>query len=126
MDLAKLDPPLPADPAARPFEAIGSLQMRVMHFIWASGAPATVTEVHDALNKTSDRHLAYTTFLTVMRNLARRGILEQTKLQARSHYFRALITRVEYEDQTIRYLVETMFGGKYAPLLSAIERNRPE
>ena len=50
-------------------ELIGPLQVRVMHHIWSHG-PSTVHDVHDALmSDPLAKRLAYTTVLTVMRNL---------------------------------------------------------
>lgn len=49
-----------------------------MAVVWGGNAPVTVREVLDKLNGQSGRKaLAYTTVLTVMGNLARKGMLEQ-------------------------------------------------
>ncbi len=75
------------DPANKPVEQVGPLQLRVLHYIWKHG-PSTVQTVMSALNgESGSRPLAYTTFLTVMRNLARRNLLEQKKTTQRSHLF---------------------------------------
>ncbi len=121
MDLAKLDPPLPADPAARPFEFIGALQARVMAFIWVAGS-ATVEDVRAALNRGTDRRpLAYTTFLTVMRNLVRRGILSQ-RPDGRAHRFAPLVTREQYENEMLRHIAATFFGGDLSKLIAVANR----
>lgn len=57
--------------------AMGNLESEVMAYLWASETPSTVREVHDAL--TTERHLAYTTVMTVMDRLAKKGVVVQEK-----------------------------------------------
>lgn len=91
-------------------DMIGSLQLRVMHHIWKHGE-CTVHQVHDALNAEPDAaQLAYTTILTVMRNLAKRDILDQ-KRTGRSHVFAPLIGEREYKGALLQHLCETFFEG---------------
>jgi|SRR5579862_3842145 len=90
-------------------DAIGPLQLRVMQHIWKHG-PATVHALHDALNG-QDRGapLAYTTVLSVMRNLSRRGLLSQTR-GGRSHVFAALLDESTYKLSVVRQLSRTLFA----------------
>lgn len=97
---------------------IGPLQARVMHFIW-SGGPATVHDVHSALNEKADKQLAYTTILTVMRNLARRKVLSQVP-NGRTHVFSALITKEELQKQVVKYVATTYFEGDTARMKRAV------
>ena len=71
-----------------PFDPIGPLQLRIMNHLWKVNA-ATVQEVGDALNgQPGAPRMAYTTFLTVMRNLAKRKILDQRRVVgAKRHQF---------------------------------------
>ncbi|HEX3132290.1 MAG TPA: BlaI/MecI/CopY family transcriptional regulator [Planctomycetota bacterium] len=98
-------------------ETIGPLQLRVMHFLWAQG-PATVNTVQEHINKNAgNRPLAYTTILTVMRNLARRGFLSQTP-QRRSHLFAPLIDERSYKLGMLRQMRHDLFSGRAEGLLS--------
>lgn len=97
---------------------IGPLQAQVMHFIWESG-PSTVHQVHDAINKVIEKPLAYTTILTVMRNLARRKILSQNPL-GRSHVFQALVDRETLQKQVLRQVLDTYFRGDAEALRHAL------
>lgn len=91
-------------------EPIGTLQLRVMKHIWQHGA-STVHQVHNALNGQSGaQQLAYTTILTVMRNLAKRGILEQQRT-GRSHVFEPLVDEQHYKQSLLRHLCEQFFDG---------------
>ena len=56
---------------------VGELEAAVMKEIWAAAAPRTVRQVLEALQQTraADRPLAYTTVMTVMERLFRKGLL---------------------------------------------------
>jgi predicted transcriptional regulator len=98
-------------------ETIGPLQLRVMHFLWSQG-PATVNTVQEHINQlVGSRPLAYTTILTVMRNLARRGFLSQTP-QRRSHLFAPLIDERAYKLGMLRQMRHDLFAGQAEGLLS--------
>jgi predicted transcriptional regulator len=53
----------------------GELEAVIMDRLWAWGRPALVREVLDDLRK--DRLFAYTTVMTVMENLHRKGLLRR-------------------------------------------------
>jgi BlaI family transcriptional regulator, penicillinase repressor len=103
-------------------EAIGPLQLRVMHFIWKHG-PSTVHSVHDALNnEPGAQKLAYTTILTVMRNLARRKILDQ-KASGRSHVFEPLVDEDSYKLSILRQVRKELFSGDVNRMLNFLSRD---
>jgi predicted transcriptional regulator len=103
-------------------ETIGHLQLRVMHFLWSQG-PATVNAVHEFINQqTATRPLAYTTILTVMRNLSRRKFLSQ-KAQGRSHLFTPLIDERSYKLGILRHLRHDLFAGKVTGLLAYLAQD---
>jgi len=103
-------------------EAIGPLQLRVMHYIWQHG-PSTVHSVHDALNnEPGAQKLAYTTILTVMRNLARRKVLNQ-KASGRSHIFEPLIDEDTYKFGILRQVRRDLFAGDVSRILAFLARD---
>lgn len=103
-------------------ETIGPLQLRVMHFLWSQG-PATVNTVQEHINQHAPaRPLAYTTILTVMRNLARRGFLSQTP-QRRSHLFAPLIDERSYKLGMLRQMRHDLFAGQAEGLLSYLAQD---
>ena len=55
----------------------GELEAVIMHRLWAWGRPALVREMVDDLQK--DRQIAYTTVMTVMDNLYRKGWLRRRR-----------------------------------------------
>lgn len=51
----------------------GELEQRVMELLWAAPAPKSVAEVHQMLS--AERELAYTTVMTVLDRLAKKGMV---------------------------------------------------
>jgi predicted transcriptional regulator len=87
-----------------PFDPIGPLQLRVMNHLWKVNA-ATVQDVMNAVNGQADaKPLAYTTFLTVMRNLAKRRLLDQRKTATKRHQFVVLVDEESYKAGVVRQI----------------------
>lgn len=70
---------------------LGDLERAVLDCLWQADEPQTVREVHEAL---AGRQLAYTTVMTTLQRLARKGLVAQDS-QARAHRFSAEATREE-------------------------------
>jgi len=51
---------------------LGDLEHAVMDVLWVRGAPTSVRDVHEDL---SERGLAYTTVMTVLDRLAKKGVV---------------------------------------------------
>ncbi len=95
-------------------EGLGELQLQVMEIVWQRGS-ATVAEVHEELGRT--RALAYTTALSTLRGLERRGHVSHTR-EGRAHRFHARVSREDYTRQRVDRLVSTLFSGQAEKLMS--------
>jgi predicted transcriptional regulator len=71
----------------------GELEAAIMDRLWSRVEPATVREVHTDL--VAERELAYTTVLTVMDNLWKKGWLVRERA-GRAHRYAPTATRGEY------------------------------
>ncbi|OEJ35389.1 BlaI/MecI/CopY family transcriptional regulator [Streptomyces subrutilus] len=69
---------------------LGDLERTVLDCLWRFDHPRTVREVHEEL--AMSRRIAYTTVLTTLQRLARKGLVKQDS-QARAHLFSAVATR---------------------------------
>lgn len=56
---------------------LGNLERDVMDQIWAASGPVTVRDVHEAL--AVERDLAYTTVMTVLDRLAKKGVVHRVR-----------------------------------------------
>ncbi len=70
-------------------QGLGQLESAVMDVLWAADGELAVRGVMDQM---TGRPLAYTTVMTVLDNLHRKGFLERTK-QGRAFYYRPILNR---------------------------------
>ncbi len=90
-------------------EELGELQLTVMNALWTLGS-ATVHEMRDALAPT--RTLAYTTVLTVLRNLEKRGMVAHTiEAGTRTHRFRPAISSHDAREAILQDILNRLFAG---------------
>ena len=82
----------------------GDLEQAVMEVLWASPAAMSVRDVHAALSR--DRELAYTTVMTVMDRLAKKGQL-QRELDGRAWQYRPTYSWAQLASNEILALLET-------------------
>ena len=82
----------------------GDLEAAVMDVVWATDRALTVRDVLEVLVK--DRPLAYTTVMTVMDNLHRKGILRRSK-DGRAWLYEAVMTRGAYTAQVMRDVLQS-------------------
>ncbi len=59
---------------------------------------ATVRDVMDALNKSASKSRAYTTVMTIMDRLHRKGLLDRTQGRNNTYIYTARLARDEYAD----------------------------
>jgi predicted transcriptional regulator len=93
---------------------LGERELDVMTVLWASGS-GTVTEVRDAL----DTPLAYTTVLTILRNLEAKGYLRHEE-EGRAHRYFPRIRQKVAQRSALRRLVDTLFTGSPEALLAQL------
>jgi len=83
---------------------LGELEAAVMARLWASPEPLLVRDVLAALEP--ERSLAYTTVMTVMDNLHRKGWLERDR-DGRAWAYRPAKTQGEYTAELMRDALST-------------------
>lgn len=96
---------------------LAPLELDCMNTLWPLGA-ATVREIRDRLADRRPR--AYTTIMTIMDRLARKGVVERHKA-GRAYIYRARLTAEEARSQALAQLVENFFGGSTAELLAQLQ-----
>jgi len=83
--------------------ALGDLEAQVMRRIWARRDPVTVRDVLGDLQ--ADRNIAYTTVMTVMGNLEKKGWLRR-HADGRAYRYEPLISAEEYSSGLMRQALE--------------------
>lgn len=82
---------------------LGKLEAAVMDVLWAAGAPLTVREVLDRMPP--QRNLAYTTVMTVLGNLLRKGLVERESV-GRAFSYRPTVTRQAVAAASLREILD--------------------
>jgi predicted transcriptional regulator len=93
---------------------LAPLELDCMNTLWPMGQ-GTVREIRDGL--ATRRARAYTTIMTIMDRLARKGIVERQKA-GRAYIYRPLLTAVEARSQALGQVLESFFGGSEEALLA--------
>ncbi|WP_405133043.1 BlaI/MecI/CopY family transcriptional regulator [Nocardia sp. NBC_01388] len=84
-------------------QGLGELEAAVMDVIWATDEPVRVREVLDGLAET--RRPAYTTVMTVMDNLHRKGWLDRERI-GRPFWYSARRSREEAAADALRAVLD--------------------
>lgn len=107
------------------------LETLVMDEVWSQG-PTTVRGVMDAINGRSSKDRAYTTYMTIMARLHRKGLLDREREGKTDHYFPRL-SRDEYQQARAESEVATLveqFGDvalvHFARELATLDRARQQ
>lgn len=87
-----------------------------MNTLWPVGE-ATVREIRDRLAERLPR--AYTTIMTIMDRLARKGVVTRRKA-GRAFVYRANLTAEQARAQAVGQVVQNFFGGSKEALLAQI------
>ena len=106
----------------------GALEQQVMVLLWRAGEPLTVAEVQELLAR--DRDLAYTTVMTVLDRLAKKGLARrerrgrawcyepadpQSVVLAREMADLLRDVPAEVRDEALRLLVESLSSPSSVP-----------
>jgi len=111
----------------------GELEAVVMHRVWDHGGPVTVRELYDELRTT--RAIAYTTVMSTMDNLHRKGWLARER-DGKAYRYTAVASREEYSAQLMRealaeagdaeavlsHFVAAMDGGQAQALRAVLDK----
>lgn len=90
----------------------------LMEVLWEHG-PSTVAEVREALTD----ELAYTTVLTILRNLESKGFVSHDE-EGRAHRYSALVERDVAQRSALKALTQKLFQGSTELLLTRLVADR--
>jgi predicted transcriptional regulator len=99
---------------------LGELEADVMEQLWRQGE-ATVRSVLEVLNAGAEKARAYTTVMTVMGNLDRKGLLTRRR-KGRADVYRPVMSREAYLDARARAEAGALVGRYGDAALMAFAR----
>jgi predicted transcriptional regulator len=91
-----------------------------MEVLWDQ-APATATDVADAIGQERDWSLA--TIKTLLARLLAKEVVAH-EADGRRYLYRPLVPREAYVERESRRLVDRLFGGKVSPLVAHLARSQ--
>jgi predicted transcriptional regulator len=101
------------DDAGGAVRGFGDLEAVIMHRVWEYGKPVTVRELFDDLS--AERTIAYTTVMSTMDNLHRKGWLGRVK-EGKAYRYTATASREEYSARLMREALDA--GGDTEAVLT--------
>ena len=99
-----------------PLIPLGGTEMEVLREVWALGR-ATARDVHDRVS--ARRRLAYTTVMTVMKNLADKGYLRYEP-EGTAYVYSAARRPEEVQGSVLSGILDKVFGGSTRDLVQAL------
>ncbi len=94
--------------------SLGERELDIMTVLWQQ-ASGTVTEVQAALGTP----LAYTTVLTILRNLEAKGFVRRAE-EGRAHRYFPKVKQRAAQRRAVRRLIDTLFLGSPEALLAQL------
>jgi len=103
---------------SRDLTGLGWLEADVMRIVWDKDE-VTVRDVDEELRES--RRIAYTTVMSVLRNLAAKGLLQQDKSNA-AYVYRPVVTDEEVARGILDALGDKIMGGRREPLIDYLQQ----
>ena len=105
------------------------LEFEVMKEVWRQDRELTVRDVMDGINERAPRVRAYTTFMTIMRRLAAKGLLTRRR-EGKTDYYIASWSEAEFSSVRARAeaseLVELYGEAALVAFASAVDGLDPQ
>lgn len=95
---------------------VGETEMEILHIVWELGE-ATVSDVHYKILER--RKVAYTTIMTIMKNLYTKGLLQYRK-DGMSYVYKAAKKPEDVRMKLANDLIEKVFKGSSVALFQAL------
>ena len=96
--------------------ALGDAEMEILQHVWDL-RQATVAQVHERI--LAERKVAYTTIMTTMQNLAKKGYLTFEK-EGMSYVYQASIDPVEVRQNLLTQFMDKAFRGSPMALVQTL------
>ena len=104
---------------AQPRSHLTELQLEILRVLWSAGE-SSVAAVHAAL---APRELAPTTVATLLKRLAKRGVVAH-RTEGRQYLYRPLISEQEATRSMLDEALETLFAGDVPAMMAQLLQRR--
>lgn len=104
--------------------SLGDLERTVMDTLWTHGPDLSVRDVMDHLPDRADKELAYTTVMTVLDRLAKKGMASRTR-DGRAWRYTADASREELAATALRSALDTVQADRKLAMLHFLDDASP-
>ena len=104
---------MPKQPARARAKLLTDTELELMNLLWDLGE-GSVRDIQARLPE--DRQLAYTSVSTILRILVQKEVVG-TRKQGRGHIYLPLIPKRDYEEKSVKHLVQNVFHGTPSALV---------
>jgi len=101
---------------------LAPLELDCLNMLWPMGE-GTVREIRDALSPRRPR--AYTTIMTIMDRLARKGIVERRK-NGRAYIYKPNLTAEDARAHALEQVIDSFFGGSKESVIAHLDGASPK
>lgn len=98
---------------------LGETEMEILHHVWESGE-ATVAEIQEKI--LAERKIAYTTVMTIMKNLNDKGFLKYRK-DGVTYVYSAAQEQENVQLNLVGKLIDKVFKGSSSALIQTLVKN---
>ncbi len=95
---------------------LGDTEMEILHHVWQLKS-ATVAQVQERILQ--ERKVAYTTVMTIMKNLSDKGLLEK-ELNGNTYVYRPAQSAGEVQQNLLRQFMNKVFKGSPSALMQSL------
>jgi predicted transcriptional regulator len=96
--------------------ALGDLEAAVMRAVWDAPDAVNVDDVREKLNS-QGREMAYTTIMTTLARLQKKGLLDR-QLQGRAYFYKPALTQEEFAQTVTRAALDGLLGAFSEPAVA--------
>ena len=100
----------------------GELEQAVMDILWSRAESLSVRDVHDLIS--AERDLAYTTVMTVLDRLAKKGLVLRN-LDGRAWLYRPANSRADEVASEVLELLNRLIPAEQIEVLAKVASSRP-
>ena len=100
---------------------LGDLELQIMNIMWDKKIPASVSEIHETLYPKNKR--AYTTIMTVMGNLYKKGVLSRKK-EGNAYLYSPAMKKEEIARGAIKKITKGFFKNNIMEFFSCFLKSR--
>lgn len=84
---------------------LGELEKEVMEVVWQNAKPTTVRHVFESIRK--KRKIAYTTVMTIMGRLVKKGFLK-TEVSGKAYIYKAVFSKDKFLTRISREIIKNL------------------